>query len=115
MAAAQGPFYTSLGRNIRTARLKERLTQAALAASVGMTRTSITNIETGRQPIHVHTLAEIVRVLNSSYAKLLPRSPNQTDEAVEKLTNLSPEEKKWVSRVIATRPEKTIAAKIPTR
>lgn len=48
--------YKLIGQRIRTARLKRGLSQENLAKCVDLTRTSITNIEKGRQKLLVHTL-----------------------------------------------------------
>ncbi len=48
------------------------LTQAELGGAVGLTRTSITNIERGRQRILVHTLFEIAAELGIEPRDLLP-------------------------------------------
>ncbi len=53
-------FYEEVGRRIRDARLarKPKLTRQGLAELVSLTRTSITNVEKGRQNFLLHTLAE---------------------------------------------------------
>lgn len=50
------------------------LTQAALANAVSLSRTSITNIEKGRQPILLHTLYSIASALNMKVPDLLPEN-----------------------------------------
>lgn len=49
-------FYAEVGRRIRQAREKRGLSQEALASAVSLTRTSVTNIEKGRQKFLVHTI-----------------------------------------------------------
>jgi DNA-binding XRE family transcriptional regulator len=47
----------------------------------GLTRTSLTNIESGRQHPPLHTFCEIVEQLGTDFAKLLPRSVSVLTEA----------------------------------
>ena len=64
-------FYEAVGRRIREAR-KGKITQAALASVVSLTRTSIVNIEQGRQQLFVHTLVNIAQALRVPVADLIP-------------------------------------------
>lgn len=66
-------FYQQLGENIQKCRKGLKLSQAELANIVGLTRTSLTNIEKGRQHPPLHTLCEIVKHLNISVLDVLPR------------------------------------------
>lgn len=66
--------YERLGGNIRRARECRELNQGELADLIGMTRTSITNLETGRQGLQVHQLLLIARALNMSVDDLLDES-----------------------------------------
>jgi transcriptional regulator with XRE-family HTH domain len=52
------------------------MTQEALAKKVSLTRTSIINIEKGRQQILLHNLVEIARALQVSPAELIPHEDN---------------------------------------
>lgn len=52
-------FYAALGANIRKRREKLGLTQDQLAGEIGLSRTSIVNIEAGRQGIAVHQFVDI--------------------------------------------------------
>ena len=72
-AAQQFEFYRQLGESIRISRKRRKLSQAALARLVGLTRTSLTNIENGRQHPPLHTLCEIVQQLQVDFSELLPR------------------------------------------
>ena len=64
-------YYEEVGRLVSKAR-RGRLTQDELARRVALTRTSITNIEKGRQRVMLHTLAQIADALGTSISKLLP-------------------------------------------
>jgi transcriptional regulator with XRE-family HTH domain len=66
-------FYTAVGRRIAKAR-SGRLTQEALAKKTALTRTSIVNIEKGRQQILLHTLVDIAQALHIPVIELIPES-----------------------------------------
>lgn len=65
-------FYPGFGRNIRRLRQARGLTQEALAQRVGMSRTTITNVEAGRQHVPLHALIWIAEALKVRPAELLP-------------------------------------------
>ena len=69
-----GELYFAVGRNIRTARLACGMTQAELALQVSVKRTSIVNIEHGRQRLPLALLYDIADVLSMQAAQLLPRN-----------------------------------------
>jgi len=60
------------GKKIAEIRRKQRLTQEALAHDVSLTRTSIVNIEKGKQQLLLHTLIQIAHALKTEPAELLP-------------------------------------------
>ncbi len=64
--------YAEVGRLIRAARRAADVTQEELARRLRMNRTSVTNIEAGRQSVQVHTLLQIATVLDVAPADLLP-------------------------------------------
>jgi transcriptional regulator with XRE-family HTH domain len=59
-------------RNLREQATPKRMTQAELAASVGLERTSITNIERGSQKVPLHVLYRICIALGATLVELLP-------------------------------------------
>ena len=67
-------FYKEFGRLVREARerTEPKITQERLAAIVGLSRTSITNIESGKQHIPLHTLFAIADAVGVKPADLLP-------------------------------------------
>lgn len=90
-ALQQTEFYRQLGESIRKFRKKRHLSQDALARLVGLTRTSLTNIENGRQHPPLHTLTEIVEQLRVEFSELLPqthinRSPVNIEALAEQQT-----------------------------
>ena len=65
-------IYKELGRRLRKARKDAHLTQNAVAERVGLSRTSITNIEKGRQHIPIHTLMSLADAVGVHPEELLP-------------------------------------------
>lgn len=70
-------LYKTMGQNIRELRLARQgsngaLTQAELAKSVGLERTSITNLEKGSQKVPLHVLYAVCRALNVDVVDVLP-------------------------------------------
>ena len=95
-------FYKEVGRRIFKAR-KGRLTQEQLGERVSLTRTSITNIEKGRQRIMLHTLAQIAAALGVPTADLLPRmSADAGNELNEALKAHPKPERDWIRSAFTT-------------
>jgi len=70
-------LYKTMGQSIRELRLAMQgangsMTQAELARSVGLERTSITNLENGSQKVPLHVLYAVCRALNVDVADVLP-------------------------------------------
>lgn len=91
-------FYREFGRRLREARRSAGLTQALLADSVGLSRTSITNIERGNQHIPLHLLPELAAALGDDVHELLPPLTNGALQPM--LADLSPPDREWVRRVV---------------
>jgi|CXWL01.1.fsa_nt_gi transcriptional regulator with XRE-family HTH domain len=72
--------YEEIGKRIQKARTRQvpRKTQLQLAKAVGLERTSITNIEHGRQKILLHTFLRIASALDVSPETLLPNTSRET-------------------------------------
>jgi len=66
------PFYVELGARIRARREELGLTQAIVADEMGISRTSLTNIECGRQRLLVDQLVNLAEKLSTTPAQLLP-------------------------------------------
>jgi len=66
-------FYPTVGLAIRSARKSSGLTQEKLALAVGLTRTSINNIENGRQKLLLDGFCRIAIALGVDPADLLSR------------------------------------------
>jgi transcriptional regulator with XRE-family HTH domain len=65
-------FYGAFGRMLSEMRRKKRISQEMLADELGLSRTSITNIEKGRQPVQLYSLYVIARLLGTDVKELLP-------------------------------------------
>lgn len=65
-------FYETVGRLIREERKLKRLKQEHLAEAASISRVSITNIESGKQRVPLHTLVDIADSLNIPLEKLIP-------------------------------------------
>jgi transcriptional regulator with XRE-family HTH domain len=96
------------------------MTQVAFAKAVGLSRTSITNIESGRQPVSLHTLYSMADILGLEVGDLLPPSSKNavalaltgepesklTAEEKEQLGKLSAKETNWLQRISKPMPKK---------
>jgi transcriptional regulator with XRE-family HTH domain len=87
------PFYREFGDRLRLARQAKGLSQAEVAPGVGLSRTSIANIERGRQRLSLHLLMEFARVLEVEPADLLPPiEPEPEVKRSRRLLALPPED-----------------------
>jgi len=80
-AAKTRQFYAAVGQRIARARTG-KITQEALANRAALTRTSIINIEKGRQQVFLHTLIDIAHALDVPVMDLIP--PSDSVEALLK-------------------------------
>jgi transcriptional regulator with XRE-family HTH domain len=71
------PIYEEIGRRIFEARDRKGLTQDQLAKKISLKRTSITNIEKGRQQLLVHMLIKIAKELEVDIESLIPKAANE--------------------------------------
>ncbi len=96
-------LYCAVGQRIRKAREARNLSQADLANVVSLTRTSITNIECGKQKPLLHTLYDIADALGVDPRSFLPEASEST-KPVQLDSNssekLSKDEQEWVLSVI---------------
>jgi transcriptional regulator with XRE-family HTH domain len=106
MSTNSRSFDEALGLRIREAREKAKLKQEQLGKAVGLSRTSITNIERGRQGVQVYLLVRIAQELGRSPAELLPgSSPRAPGRLPDRVQELEPEKRAWAERVLMTPPE----------
>jgi transcriptional regulator with XRE-family HTH domain len=74
-------FYDALGRRIFSLRKKRGLTQEQLGARLSpqVTRASLANIESGKQRVLAHSLAQFANVLGVTADELIKDRADQTD------------------------------------
>jgi transcriptional regulator with XRE-family HTH domain len=75
-------FYRFVGGKVRSARIAAGISQTLLASRVGLTRSSITNIEAARQRVPLYHFVLISRALNREISELLPESPEFQDSGI---------------------------------
>jgi transcriptional regulator with XRE-family HTH domain len=91
-------LYELLGQTIADKRDNKAFTQQQLADKVSLTRTSITNIERGRQHIQLHTLYLLAKALSVEVVDMLPSRKSVENAGGEKSITLSKEE--WLKNTI---------------
>ncbi len=65
-------IYRVFGARLRELREEKSVTQDELARRVDLSRTSITNIEKGRQRVMLHQMVDLARALEADPQTLLP-------------------------------------------
>ena len=68
------PIYRLFGRRLRELRELKKVPPGELASFTGLTRSSIANIEKGKQRVMLHQLVLFARCLNVQVTELLPRA-----------------------------------------
>lgn len=104
ISISQPEIYRLVGQKIRGERKRRKLTQEELATLVQLKRTSITNIEKGKQKLLLHTLIQIAAALNLAPHTLLSsfESPDPTSMEKSLPPNLSPSVKHWIISGVST-------------
>ena len=90
------PFNRELGLRIRKQREVRGLTQKDLADLVGLSRTSVTNIECGRQRLLVDQLFQIANALAVSLGELFP-APLREEGNRAPLVHEMPTVQRWLN------------------
>lgn len=94
--AKMDKYMREVGTLIKKARGKN-ISQEKLGTAVGLTRTSINNIEHGRQRIMLDTLLLISDILKVEITELLPKNMDITTTLDEKIPlNTSSSVKSWI-------------------
>lgn len=106
MFATMEQIYREFGRIFKTRRKEARLTQDEVASKVGLVRTSITNIEQGRQHVSLHLLIQLADAIGVRPQELLPENMVQPlnvelERNLEKMA-LGEEGKDWIRRVVSS-------------
>jgi DNA-binding XRE family transcriptional regulator len=95
-------FYIEVGKRIRSRRDELKIPQETLASDVGLTRTSITNIEKGRQKLLLHTFFDIARTLKTEPGALLPTQAAEPSGLSKHLLKDVPEDVRTIIESLAT-------------
>lgn len=75
-------LYRLFGDRVRELREKKSVTQEELARRVDLSRTSITNIEKGRQRVLLHQAVDIAYALDANVRELMPKAEKVEDAAL---------------------------------
>lgn len=95
-------FYEMLGRSIRSRRDALGLTQQDLAQRLNLSRTSVTNIERGRQRLLIDQFCMVAQILKCDYEELLagalgkPKARPRSNANLEELPTVA----KFVHRTL---------------
>ncbi len=65
-------FYGTVGSKVRNMRISAGISQMMLAKRIGFTRSSVANLEAGRQRVALHLFVRIADALGSDPCQLLP-------------------------------------------
>jgi transcriptional regulator with XRE-family HTH domain len=95
-------LYELVGRAV-SARRSGKLTQEQLALAIGLSRTSVTNLEAGRQRTPLHILLRVADALDCELSDLMPTrrdltGPETSGEPLKILGELTPSTKEVVDR-----------------
>jgi transcriptional regulator with XRE-family HTH domain len=96
-------IYSQFGQLVREHRQALGMKQAALAEALGLSRTSITNLERGRQRIQLHQIFSVAEALGIDVDVLLPRRRSSAPTATMETNlpkNLNIAERHWVHDVV---------------
>jgi transcriptional regulator with XRE-family HTH domain len=103
----ESKLYGIVGERIRMARRSctplVRQEDVANRSDGQLSRSSVANIEAGRQSVTLHQLYRIAEILNVEPRVLLPERHLVFEGAVEKLEDSGKQE--WLSRVLAEEPK----------
>ncbi len=75
-------FYRLVGDRVRSARIDAGLSQALLAEQVGLTRSSVANLEAARQRTSLYHFVLIARALKTDINQLLPEESTFQDASL---------------------------------
>lgn len=82
MSINEKRLYDSVGAKIKQLRISKKYNQTELAEKIGLERTSVTNIETGKQKVTLATLYNISKFLDVPLDELLPTFDDLVDHTV---------------------------------
>ena len=96
--------FRQIGKNIRSARLRQGLTQEYMASRIGVNVSHISNIENNRVKVSLTALVAICNALNLTVDYILRREYITTDaidnEILKELASCSLEKKEKILKII---------------
>lgn len=109
-------LYKEFGRLLRQSRGNARMTQGQVAERVGLTRTSITNIERGTQHIALHQLFLLASAVGVAPTELLPDPKAALEELVSRRAlrglDADDEGRDFAARVLSKTPSRERQQKV---
>jgi transcriptional regulator with XRE-family HTH domain len=81
MSLTDGQIDAMIGERVKAARVVAGLTQAQLAEQVGLSRSSIANLERGQQSIPAYTLVRLAEVLSVPIVTLADLGTLRSEDA----------------------------------
>lgn len=99
-------MYTIIGQRIRSFREQNEWTQDVLGEKVGLTRSSIANIESGKQKVPLGTIYLFAQILSIEIFEILPTLKEISNNSLVNLHLILDTEKytdeqlTWVSEII---------------
>lgn len=105
------PVYARFGHDIQRLRRQRKLSQTDLARLIDpsgdrLSRSSIANIENGKQRVALHLLLDFARALRVDPRDLIPPQPSGVPDIVERTPNLTQPEQDWLMRIVADPPRR---------
>jgi len=99
-------LYAEFGSLVRAARRNADLTQAQLADAIGLTRTSVANIEAGRQRAFLETLYRVAGAVGCQPRELLPDvSTLPAERGLPEIVNTQePAVQQWIKDIATAGP-----------
>ena len=95
-------LYADFGARIRDRRSHLGLSQDAVARQIELSRTSIANIEAGRQAVMLHQVIDIARALDVEARTLLPEDDRHPQLDAEALAaNLPNEVQRFIGELVS--------------
>jgi transcriptional regulator with XRE-family HTH domain len=97
-------FYEQFGSRVRQARRLAGIKQEELGRRVGLNRSSISNVEIGRQRVPLHMLVVFAEALQVSAETLLPTEQTQQTDP---LRDVPADSRRFVEDILSTASETT--------
>lgn len=101
-------LYVRFGELFRRHREANSLTQEQVSKMVGLSRTSIANIEAGRQKILLHQLFDLAATVEVPPSALLPQDSSLADSEIERVLATvrpkikDPNELEWIKKAVSS-------------